>query len=242
MEELRTLQVAVKLAQEDAQLIHKLAASGDVSRSEVIRVERGLNDAEAQLANRKNKFYQDARTELAKVEDDLAQNKEVRRQRVQQLDDTIFRAMVPGIVKNVRVTTKGGVLRAGEEFMQIVPLDDKLLIEAKVKPSDIARIREGLNANIRFDAFDYTIFGAVKGSVKYVSADTLKEDSKAGEISYYRVHIMTQSSPVKTESGKALDIKPGMTAQVDIRTGERTVLNYLLKPIRKTLIESFGER
>lgn len=241
-EEIRTLRVAVKLAAEDAALVRKLAASGDVSRSEVIRVERAMNDAEAQLANRKNKFYQDARTELAKVEDDLGQNTEVWRQRAQQLEDTVFRAAVSGIVKNVRVTTKGGVLRAGEELMQIVPGDDQLIIEAKVLPADIARIRPGLDANIRFDAFDYTIFGAVKGKVKYVSADTLKEESKAGEVSYYRVHVVSDSQPVVSATGKTLEILPGMTAQVDIRTGNRSVIDYLLKPLRKTLAESFGER
>lgn len=241
-EEIRTLRVAVRLAGEDAALVRKLAANGDVSRSEVIRVERAMNEAEAQLANRKNKFFQDARTDLAKIEDELGQSTEIRRQRAQQLEDTVFRAAVPGIVKNVRVTTKGGVLRAGEELMQIVPIDDELIVEAKVLPADIARIRPGLDANIRFDAFDYTIFGAVKGTVKYVSADTLKEESKAGELSYYRVHIVSDSQPVVTATGKELEILPGMTAQVDIRTGQRSVINYLLKPLRKTLSESFGER
>lgn len=241
-EEIRTLRVAVKLAAEDAALVRKLASSGDVSRSEVIRVERAMNDAEAQLANRKNKFYQDARTELAKVEDDLGQNTEIWRQRYQQLEDTVFRAAVPGIVKNVRVTTKGGVLRSGEELMQIVPVDDLLIVEAKVLPADIARIHPGLDANIRFDAFDYTIFGAVKGKVKYVSADTLKEESKSGELSYYRVHVVSETQPVVSATGTTLDILPGMTAQIDIRTGHRSVFNYLLKPLRKTLSESFGER
>lgn len=241
-EEIRTLRVAVKLAEEDATLVRKLEKNGDVSRSEVIRVERALNEAEAQLANRKNKFFQEARTELAKIEDDLGQATEIRRQRAQQLEDTVFRAAVAGIVKNVRVTTKGGVLRAGEELMQIVPVDDELIVEAKVLPADIARIRPGLEANIRFDAFDFTIFGAVKGKVKYVSADTLKEESRSGELSYYRVHVVNDTHPVVSATGKTLEILPGMTAQVDIRTGHRSVMNYLLKPLRKTLSQSFGER
>jgi adhesin transport system membrane fusion protein len=126
--------------------------------------------------------------------------------------------------------------------MQIVPLDDKLLIEAKVRPADIAQIRSGLPAAIRFDAFDYTIYGAVDGTVIYVSADTIKEESKAGEQTYYRVHVETSGNPVRTRTGKQLDIMPGMTAQVDIRTGNRTVLEYILKPLRKTMTESMGER
>jgi adhesin transport system membrane fusion protein len=240
--ELRTLRVAVKLAQEDAQLVRNLATGGDVSRSEVIRVERALNEADAQLVNRKNKFLQDARTDLAKVEDELAQSTELRVQRMQQLEDSVFKASMAGIVKNVRVTTVGGVLRAGEELMQIVPVDDELIVEAKVRPADIAQIRPGLNASIYFDAFDYTVFGAVSGKVSYVSADTLKEETKAGETAYYRVHVAVGGHPVTSLTGKTLQILPGMTARVDIRTGERSVLNYLLKPLRKTVGEAFGER
>jgi adhesin transport system membrane fusion protein len=241
-EELRTLDVAVKLAREDAQLVAQLAKSGDVSKSEVIRSKKALNDAEALYYNRKNKYFQDARTELAKVEDDINQNEQVRTQRNQQLTDSVIKTPVDGIVKNVRITTQGGVLRAGDELMQIVPLDDKLIVETRVKPSDIAHLRPGLTAGIRFDAFDYTVFGAVDGTVVYVSADTIKEETKSGEQTYYRVHVETAANPVKTRTGKKLDILPGMTAQVDIRTGDRTVLEYLLKPLRKTLTESMGER
>jgi adhesin transport system membrane fusion protein len=241
-EELRTLGVAVKLAREDARLVADLAKTGDVSRSEVIKAERALNDTEAQLINRKNKYYQDARTELAKTEDDIGQNEQVRTPRVQQLSDSVMKAPVAGIVKNVRITTQGGVLRAGEELLQIVPLDDVLIVETKVKPSDIAMLKPELKATIRFDAFDYTVYGGVGGKVAYVSADTIREDSKTGEVTYYRVHVSTSAKPVKTSTGKTLDILPGMTAQVDIRTGDRTVFDYILKPLRKTLTESFGER
>ena len=242
VEELRTLEVAVKLAKEDAELVAQLAKTGDVSRSEVIRSERALNDAQAQMINRKNKYFQDAGAELAKTEDDIGQNSQVQTQRNQVLTDSVFRAPVDGIVKNVRITTQGGVLRAGDELMQIVPLDDKLILETKVKPADIAQIREGLTAGIRFDSFDYTVYGAVNGKVSYVSADTIKEDTKAGEQTYYRVHVETSGNPVKTRNGKILDILPGMTAQVDIRTGDRTVMHYILKPLRKTLTESMGEK
>lgn len=240
-EELRTLSEAVRLAKADARLVHQLAQTGDVSQSELIRVDRAVNEAEAQLNNRKNKYLQDAQSELAKAEDDIGQIQEQRIQRAQQLEDSVFRAVVPGIIKNVRVTTLGGVLKGGEELMQIVPLDDELIVEVKIKPSDIAQIKSGLSTHIRFDPFDYTIYGAASGSVAYVSADTLREDTKNGEQTYYRVHVKTPT-PVKTQSGRTLEILPGMTAQVDIRTGERSLLSYLLKPIRKTFAESMGER
>jgi len=241
-EELRTLKVAVNLAREESNLVENLSKSGDVNRSEVIRAARELNDAEAKLINRRNRYLEEARIELTKAEDDIAQNVQILTQRQQQLEDSVFKALVPGIVKNVRVTTVGGVLRAGEELMQIIPVGDELIIEAKVRPEDIANVRPGLEATIRFDPFDYTIFGAVIGEVVYVSADTLKEETARGEEIYYRVHISTRTYPVLTTAGKELDILPGMTAQVDIRTGDRTVLEYLLKPLRKTMTEAFGER
>ncbi len=241
-EELRTLKVAVDLATEDANLVDKLAASGDVSRSEQIRAKRALNEAQAQMVNRRNKYFQDARTELAKIEDDLGQVEQVRTQRAQQLIDTVIKAPVAGIIKNVRITTQGGVLRAGEELLQIVPIDDQLVVEAKVKPSEIAQIKPGLAANVRFDPFDYTVYGSVVGKVIYVSADTLKEDTRAGEQTYYRVHVATSAAPVRTQTGHVLDVLPGMTAQVDIRTGDRSMMDYLLKPLRRTMNESLGER
>ncbi len=242
LEELRTLSVAVRLASEDAALVKKLAKSGDVNRSEVIRAERALNDAEAKLANRENKFLEDARAELTDVEDKIAQNEQVLAQRRQQLSDSVFTATVPGIVKNIRVTTVGGVLRAGEELMQLIPINDQLIVESKVRPADIALVKDGLEATIRFDPFDYTLFGGVKGEVVYVSADTLKEKTARGEEIYYRVHVATKTNPVVTTTGREINILPGMTAQLDIKTGERSLMKFLLKPLQRMASESFGER
>jgi len=241
-EELRTLKVAVKLAKEEAGLVKDLWKDGDVNRTEVIRAERALNDAQAKAINRKNRFLEEARLELNKAEDEIAQNTQVLTQRQQQLEDSVFTALVPGIVKNVRVTTIGGVLRASEELMQIIPVGDELIVEAKVRPSDIALVRPGLDATIRFDPFDYTIYGGVIGEVVYVSPDTLKEETGRGVETYYRVHISTKTNPAVTTTDRALDILPGMTANVDIRTGDRTLMDYLLKPLRKTVSEAFRER
>lgn len=241
-EELRTMRVAVSLAQKELRLVEQLYADGDASGSELLRVQRGLNEAEARLVNRRNQFLEEARLELAKAEDDMAQGVQTLTLRKQEQQDSMFTAMVPGIVKNIRVTTVGGVLRAGEELMQIIPVDDDLMIEAKVSTADIARVVPGLEATIRFDTFDYTIFGGVKGEVAYVSADSLKEETSRGMDIYYRVRIKPASYPVTSTTGREIDVLPGMTAQVDIRTGDRTVMDYLLKPLRKTLSESFGER
>ncbi|MFW2422701.1 MAG: HlyD family type I secretion periplasmic adaptor subunit [Porticoccaceae bacterium] len=240
--ELNNLTVAVKLGREELELVRELSLSGDVNRSEVIRTERALNEAEAKVVQRKNRFFEEANTALAKVEDEIAQNEQILKQREEQLDAIILRAPLAGIVKNVRVTTVGGVLRAGDELMQLIPVDDELIIEAKVAPTDIALVRTGMQAMLRFDPFDYTIFGGVLGTVRYVSPDTLKEESRTGEEIYYRVHVAITNSPVETTTGHPLEILPGMTAQVDIRTGERTFMAYLLKPLRKTLTTALGER
>lgn len=240
-EELRTLQVALDLTRQKLVLVEKLLQTGDASGSEVLGAQSNVNEAEAKLVNRRNKFLEDARIELARVEDDIAQNEQVLTRRTQEHRDAVFRAQVEGIVKNVRVTTVGGVLRAGEELMQIVPVNETLIIEAKVRPADIARISNGMVANLRFDPFDYTIYGAVSGEVSYVSPDTIKEQVRGSEQAFYRIHVAIKGQPVVTQIGKTLEILPGMTAQVDIRTGDRTILDYLLKPVRKTLAESFGE-
>ncbi len=241
-QELRTLEVAAGLAREELAMVQALAEAGDVSRTEVLRAERSLNDAEAERINRRNQFLEQARGELAEAEDEIAQNLQVLAQRQQQLEDSSFVASVPGIVKNVRVTTVGGVLRAGEELLQIIPVGDDLIVEAKVSPADIAQVRAGLEATIRFDPYDYTLYGAVLGEVLYVSADTLKDEVAGSEEIYYRVHVSPKTAPVVTTSGRSLDILPGMTAQVDIRTGDRTVMSYLLKPLRRTVSEAFRER
>ncbi|MBF0281790.1 MAG: HlyD family efflux transporter periplasmic adaptor subunit [Zetaproteobacteria bacterium] len=241
-EDIRTLKVSVQLSQKELQFTEQLSKRGDASGSELLRAQRALNEAEAKLINRRNQFLEDARSELSKVEDDIAQNEQILAKRLQEQKDSVFTALVRGIVKNIRVTTVGGVLRAGDELMQIVPIDDDLIIEAKVLPADIAKIHNDLEATIRFDPFDYTIYGVVKGKVIYVSADTLKEDTNRGKEIYYRVHVSPDTTPVISSVGKPLNILPGMTAQVDIRTGDRTLMDYLLKPLRKTLSESFGER
>ncbi|MCW7541886.1 HlyD family efflux transporter periplasmic adaptor subunit [Aquabacterium sp. A7-Y] len=241
-EDLRTLGVAVDLSKREVQLTEQLHRDGDASKSEILRAQRALNEAESRLVGRRNKFLEDARLDLAKAEDEMAQNEQVLARKRQEQADSVFIAQTPGIVKNIRVTTVGGVLRPGEEIMQIVPAGDELVVEAKVSPASIAKVRPGLAATIRFDPYDYTLYGAVQGRVTHVSADTLKEESGRGKEIYYRVHVATGATPVTTTTGRRLEIKPGMTAQVDIRTGDRSVLDYLLKPVRRTVSESFGER
>ena len=241
-EELRTLRVAVDLANRELGLVGELFDRGDASGAELLRTERGVNEAEAALVNRQNRFLEQARMDLTEAEDEVAQNEQLLIRRLEEQASSVFTALVPGIVTNIRVTTLGGVLRPGEELMQIVPVGDELFIESRVSPADIARIRPGLPVSIRFDPFDYTIYGAAPGTVTYVSADTLKEQSERGTEVFYRVHVKPDGPPVLTATGRTLEIVPGMTAQVNIQTGRRSLMDVLLKPLRKTLNESFGER
>lgn len=241
-EELRTLKVALNLAQEKLRLVEALKTTGDASGSEVLAALSASNDAEARLIVRQSKFFEEASGELTRTEGEVAQLEQTLTRHKRELKDTVFAANMPGIVKNIRMTTVGGVLRAGDEMMQIVPVGDDLIIEAKVSPADIARVRTGLTANLRLDPFDYTVFGSVLGEVTYVSADTLKERTGRGDEIYYRVHVKPIGNPVVTNVGKTVEMVPGMTAQVDIRTGDRTVIDYLLRPLRKTLMESMSER
>jgi adhesin transport system membrane fusion protein len=162
-EELRTLQLAVNLATRELALVQHLYDNGDSSGSELLRAERGLNESQAALVNRRNRFLEDARLELTKAEDEIAQNEQLLIRRLEEQTNSVFTALVPGIVKNIRVTTVGGVLGAGDELMQIVPVEDELIIESRVRPADIARIEPGLVANVASTLSDYTIYGAASG-------------------------------------------------------------------------------
>ena len=147
-----------------------------------------------------------------------------------------------GVVRNVRLTTLGGVAKPGEEIMQIVPLNDDMIVEAKVKPADIAFIRPGLPASVKLDAYDFTVYGTLSGEVTYISADTLNEEVRGAEQPYYRVQIKTDAQRLVSRRNQRIEIQPGMTATVEIKTGSNTVWRYLTKPITKTINESLGER
>ena len=126
--------------------------------------------------------------------------------------------------------------------MQIVPAEDDLVIEAKIKPSDIAFLRKGQNANIKIDAYDYSIYGSLEGKLIYISADTLTEEAKQNEPSYYRIKVQTQGRQFSGRPQEKIEIQTGMTAIVEIKTGKNNVLKYLFKPLIKTIDSSLTER
>lgn len=241
-EEAQALNSMMALVRQELDMNLPLVASGDVSRTEVLRLQRQMADLQSQITNKRNKYFQDAQAELSKVQEDLLGVEQLLAQRRNVFEQTELRAPVRGVVKNVRITTQGGVIRPGEEVMQIVPLEDDLLVEAKVRPADIAFLKPGLDVTVKIDAYDYTIYGDLPGKLDFISADTLKEDLRQGEEPYYRVRVRTTGRQFSGRPEAALEIQPGMTATVEIKTGRKTVLHYLTKPVIKTLSESMGER
>jgi len=241
-EEIASLERVEALIREELELNLPLVKTGDVARADVIRLQRQMVDVRSQITNRRNKYLQDCQAELVKAEEDLAGIEQIVAQRREQLSLAEITAPMDGIVRNVRLTTIGGVARPGDEIMQIVPGDDELLVEAKVRPADIAFLKTGLSASVKFDAYDYSIYGALEGRVAYISPDTLSEAVQGVEQPYYRLQVRTSGSGLRDRQGQPIQIQPGMTAMVEIRTGDRTVLEYLTKPITKTLSAAMGER
>ena len=237
-----SLQRMLKIADRELQINSRLVATFDVSVAEVLRLERAAADISAQITNRRNKYFQDSQTEMTKAQEDLNTQQELLRDRIQVLDHTELLSPANGIVNNIRATTLGAVLRAGDTVLEISPTDGDLIAEAKVNPSDIAFVEVGQTAFVKLDAYDSSIFGALTGQVIYVSPDSLTEDSKQGPTSFYRVHVLVKEAEFKGNKTREIQMRPGLTATVEIKARERTVLSYLTKPISKTLSYSMGER
>ena len=235
------LQRMLELAKRELAMNEPLLAHGDVSQADVIRLRRQVADIEAQITNKRNKYFEDAQTELTKAQEELESETEQLRDRTQVLEEKRLFAPVDGKVNNIAVTTIGGVVRPGDTIMQLLPTSSDLVVEAKVQPVDIAYVKEGQTASVKLDAYDYSIFGAMNGEVIYISPDTLMEKTPQGDKPYYRVQIRIEGAQVAAREDEII-IKPGMTASVDIKAMERTVLSYLTKPITKTLSEGLGER
>lgn len=240
-QEVAALQRMLVLAQAELRMVQQLESSGDVSRSEVLRLQRAVADLEAQITNKRNRYFQDAQAEMTRAQEELNTQSEQMRDRSQLLAQTELHAPADGIINNVRLPTVGGVVRPGETVMEILPTGGDLVAEARISPADIAFVQVGQSASVKLDAYDFSIFGAMNGEVSYISPDTLTEETAQGRSSYYRVHIRIREAEFKGQA-QGIQVRPGMTASVDIKAMERSVLSYLTKPITKTLAQSFGER
>jgi adhesin transport system membrane fusion protein len=238
-----SLQKSYTLAMDEINMTEPLAGRGLISETEILRMKRSANDLQSQIVDRRNKFQADANDELSRLELELSQTKENLAGRADVLERTTLTAPVKGTIKDIRVTTIGGVIQPGAQIMSIVPYADQLIVEAHIKPQDVAFIHRGLPAMVKISAYDFGIYGGLKGHVIDVSPDTLVDEKAVagkGDAIYYRVQVLTDKSEL-VAAGKHLPIIPGMTGNVEIRTGEKTVLSYLLKPIFKSR-EAFRER
>lgn len=241
-EEVAVLQETLKLVQKELSLNEPMLETGEVSEVDVIRLRRQVNEIKGGITQRRNKYLSESQAELAKAQDELSSQTQQLAVRKTVLDQVDMYAPVKGVVKNIRITTRGGVVRPAEEIMQLVPIDEELLIEIKIRPTDVAFLRPGLPASVKLDAYDYSIYGTLNGELTYISPDTLREETAREEVKYYRGIVRTKGSKLRNPRSEKIEIIPGMTASAEIKTGQRTVMQYLLKPITKSLKESLHER
>lgn len=240
--DISTLKQMRQLAQEELAMNQPLLAKGDVSRADIIRLQRQVVDLDAQMVNRRNRYLQETQTEMTEAQEKLSSEQEQLRDRSQTLKNTDLISPVNGIVKNIRMNTIGGVIKSGETLIEILPTGAEEVTEVKISPADIAFINVGQAANIKLDAYDYTIFGHLQGKVHYISPDTLTEETRNGPMPFYRVQVKIDLTQPRLGRDRDIRVVPGMTATVEIKAKDRTVLSYLTKPITKTLNESMGER
>lgn len=226
-ESLSGLKQALTLVEQELAMTEPLVAKGAASEVEVLRLKREANNLRNQMSDVRNQYYVKSREELAKANTDIETQAQVVKGKSDSLSRTLFKSPVHGIVKEIDVMTLGGVVPQNGKLMTIVPLDEQLLVEARILPRDIAFIRPDQDALVKISAYDYSIYGGLKGKVTVISPDTLRDEVKQDQF-YYRVYIRTDSDQLSNKAGQNFNITPGMVATVDIKTGEKTVLDFLI--------------
>ncbi len=238
---IKGLQKALDLVTEELRLTTKLAKQGAASNVDVLKLERQKVELESKIEDTKSEYLVEARQELNSLQAEAESLGSVIKGRSDSLERLTLRSPVKGIVKDVMLTTRGGVIPPNGELMQIVPLDDQLLIEARMSPRDIAYIYPGQEAKVKITAYDYSIFGGLDGKVAVISPDTIQDEVKP-EVFYYRVFIQTESDSLQDKkTGELYSIVPGMIAVVDIKSGEKSIFDYLMKPFGRVK-EALRER
>ncbi len=239
-ESLRFIAESVELVRKELKINESLSNIGAASNVEVIRLKRQLVELQLKQVEVRSQYIVLAREELAKANSEVQALSSVVRGRADSLTRLTLRSPVRGIVKNIEVSTINGVIPPNGKLMDIVPLDDQLLIEARISPRDIAFIHPGQRASVKITAYDYAVYGGLEGSVTSISADTIQDETNP-EIYYYRVFIQTSSDALVNHAGKRFPIVPGMIATADIHTGSKTVFEYLIKPFNRAQ-EALRER
>jgi adhesin transport system membrane fusion protein len=253
---------SIKLIQEEVLMKEPLVRQGIESKPDFLRLKRELGDKkndyhavrlsipriQAEIREIKNKiistkeeFKNEAREKLSQTLADVSQTREIKKTLENEVGRTNVVSPVDGIVKKIEVTTIGQVIKSGNSILEIVPVDDKLLLEVKVKPKDIAFVYPGQEANVKVTAYDFPIYGGLKGEVLSIGADSIIEKSSKGEQSYFLITIKTNKNYVEKDGKKGV-IMPGMVVSADILTGKKTVISYLMKPITRAKENALKER
>ena len=255
----KTLKESLKLINEEVEITRPMVARGVRSKVDFLKLQREANDAkerynsvrlsiprlqsaikevQSTINETQLQFQSDAKLKLNEAVSELEGYRANSTALKDQVKRTLVRAPMKGIVQKLFIHTVGGVIQPGADILEIVPTDSTLLVEVKIKPADIAFIYFGQKAIVKFSAYDFAIYGGLEGEVVHISADTITDQK---ENVFYKVKIKTNKNYLERE-GKQLKIIPGMTVSVDIITGRKSVLDYILKPILKTKQYTFSER
>jgi membrane fusion protein, adhesin transport system len=237
-ESLVSLDISLAAVSRELAMTEPLVKQGVMSEVELLRLRRQQSELMGQRAERQNRYLTDANNELVRVSSELSQTKENASAREDALKRTTIRSPMKGVVKNVQVTTVGGVIQAGQAILEIVPTEDEMLVEAYIKPSEVAFLKVGQKAVVKLTAYDFNKYGGLDGVLEHLSPDTLRDErqKKPGnpvelEEGLYRIIVRVKETD-SVRNGLKLTPTPGMTATVEIRTGQKSVLEYLFRPLQ----------
>lgn len=235
-------QAVLDQAAKELDILERMYAQDVAPLIEVTRARKAHSDAANRLSDTLTQTELERAGDYADTLKELASLKQNLKMAQDQLARTVLTAPMRGVVNEIAISTIGGVVRPGEEILQIIPLDEQLYVDAKVKPRDIAAVRQGQEAVVKLSAYDYTIWGSLKGEVTFVSADTfIDERSRAADGDPHYIVTLRVDLSKLTERQKKMEIRPGMQAEVELQTGGKTILTYLTKPLYKSQ-EAFRER
>lgn len=235
-------QAVLDQAAKELDILERMYAQDVAPLIEVTRARKAHSDAENRLSDITTQTDLERAGEYADTLKELSSLKQNLKMAQDQLARTVLTAPMRGVVNEIAISTIGGVVRPGEPILQIIPQDEQLYVDAKVKPRDIAAVRQGQEATVKLSAYDYTIWGSLKGEVTFVSADTfIEERSRAADGDPYYIVTLKVDLSKLTERQKKMEIRPGMQAEVELQTGGKTILTYLTKPLYKSQ-EAFRER
>ena len=235
------LESQLNSGQQELEIVRKMTERGLEPQIELVRTQARVDELRNKIESMKRQFKSESATELSRVVLELNPLRQTLPAYADKLNRTQVKAPLKGVVNRVMVNTVGGVIKPGEPIVEIVPFDDTLVVEAQIRPQDIGFIHLGQSANVKITAYDYSIFGSLKGQITNISPDSVSKEER-GQVMYYYVARIETSAKVIQSLEKNLPIIPGMQAQVDIITGNKSVLSYLLKPLIGVKENAFRER